>query len=142
MVKELILVYGSAILFDLMAICDLRTLVYSFLLTKRNHKTARKIHKSQSRKDRFTLYYIREHTLFPKEFRFYQRCWIFWVFSLLPIYLAVIVINFFSVTAAMIVMGVISALKFLFEIFGIKSQFVGGPITRYEKSASIYDDRP
>ena len=59
------------VLLDITICSHLRILVYSFLLSKRNIKGAKKIHKQQTRKDRFTLEYIKEHAIYQKEFRFW-----------------------------------------------------------------------
>ena len=58
----------------------LKEIVYSFLLSKRNVKTAKKIHLQQSKKKRFTLSYIADYTIYPKQFqRFYKvrLCYIY-----------------------------------------------------------------
>lgn len=139
MVKEVLFCYAVALLIDILSIYSLRDLVYSFLLTKRNLKGAKKIHLSQTKKERFTLSYIREYALFPKEFHFYQRCWIIYISSLLPVYLLIIIANLFSTLFTIVLVGCIYTVKFVFLIFGVRSQFVGR-ISRYDKRASKYDD--
>ena len=71
MIDVLILSYISLIGLDLINLIDLRKLVYSFLLSKRNLRGADKIHKMQSKKDRLSLSYIKEYTIYPKSFRFF-----------------------------------------------------------------------
>jgi hypothetical protein len=39
------------------------------LLTKRNHKGAKKIHLAQTKRDRITLAYIKDHAIYEKQFK-------------------------------------------------------------------------
>ena len=67
----------------------IQTLVYGFLLSKRNDKTARKIHRQQSKKDRFTLSYIKNHTIYQKQFRIFYIIRLLYIYSLVPQYILV-----------------------------------------------------
>ena len=110
----------------------LRPLVYSFLLTKRNIKGAKKIHMAQTKKDRFTLSYVKEYAIFPKEYRKWHRRYLIYLASLLPQYLVIAVVNIFSVINAIILILSLFAVKFIFA-FIVKLQFVSRPITRFDR---------
>ena len=62
MVDLLILSTVILLILDCLLITTLRKLIYSFLLSKRNLKSAKKIHQQQSKTNRITLSYIKCHT--------------------------------------------------------------------------------
>ena len=78
-----------ALFLEAVCLSDLQTIVYGFLLSKRNDKTARKIHQQQSKKDRFTLSYIKNHTIYPKQFRRFYKLRLFYIYSLVPQYILI-----------------------------------------------------
>ena len=132
MVVLLIIFYLVIAMTDLINLVDLRKLVYSFLLSKRNVKTAKKIHRSQKRKDRLTLSYIAEYTLYQKEFRFWQRCWVVYILLIIPQYLSIIITNVFNVLTAIILIGVLLILKIIFAVV-LRNQFSSDRVSRFDK---------
>lgn len=72
MIETLITLYFANAFTDAVNLYILRDLVYSFLLSKRKPKDARKIHKEQTKRDRFTLSYIKSYAIYPKEFIFFS----------------------------------------------------------------------
>ena len=58
---ELLVFYIIAIAIDACLIVDLRGILFSFLLSKRNRKKASAIHKSQKFKSRFSFDYVQNH---------------------------------------------------------------------------------
>ncbi len=111
-----------------------RRLVYSFLLSKRNVRKAREIHREQSVRQRLTLSYIREHAIYPREFSHFHR---FYIVSLLllpfPFVLSIPVYIFFAQTA--IVLAIILAVIEVILLFYLRAQFhLSSPmISRFDK---------
>ena len=132
MVKILIISYIFIVGIDLFNSIDLRKLVYSFLLSKRNIKGAKKIHLSQTLKNRFTLKYIKDYTIYPREFRFFHTCWIIHICSIIPEYILIIIVNFFSILNASILIAVLVVLKLIFSVL-IRMQFSSNRISRFDK---------
>ena len=137
MIKDLILCYLLLFVMDLNMLVELRDLVYSFLLSKHNLKGARKIHVAQTRKQRFTLSYIKEHTIYPQKFRFFYRLRLLYIYSIIPQYCMVIIISFLSQKAAVITIIVLVAIKFIVELFIVRPNF-RGRISIYSK---LYDEK-
>ena len=131
MVGRLALLYVLNIAIDCIILSELRELVYSFLLSKRNIKGAKKIHSLQSRRDRFTLSYIKNYAIFPKEFRFFQKCWIAEVASIIPQYIALVVVNFISSSTTVVVLFVLFVTKIALQI-ALYTQF-SNKISKYDK---------
>ena len=81
--NEIILVlYILLVLLDIIIFVDFRGLLFSFLLSKRNRKSAKKIHSSKSFFDRFTFDYINEHTVYPKEYKFFYNLYLVFLITL------------------------------------------------------------
>ena len=134
MKESLIGFYFCVAIFDSSNLYFLRQLVYSFLLSNHNHKTARKIHKAQSRRNKLTLSYIKDHTVYPKHFVFWHRFSFIYFFSLIPQYAIVITVNFFLAKLALIFLLFLFAIK-LFISIAIALQF-DGKISRFDKAFS------
>jgi hypothetical protein len=111
---------------------DLKKLVYSFLLSKRNIKGAKKIHDQQTKKDRFTLKYIEQHAIYPKEFRFFQSFRMIYLYSLLPVYAILGTLFLISQNVFLISIGVIIAIKLCIAAY-IGFHFRPHPISVYDK---------
>jgi len=121
------------VLLDIEICSDLRILVYSFLLSKRNIKGAKKIHKQQTRKDRFTLEYIKEHAIYQKEFRFFQKFRMIYLYSLLPIYAILVILYFVSKKVFLIGIGVFIIIKICIAFY-VRTHSGSSPyITIYDK---------
>ena len=130
---------GGAVIYCLMnLLCDfvyitrLRELVYSFLLTKRNLKGAKKIHKAQTKKDRFTLSYIRNYAVYPKHFNFYYKFRAIYFFSLIPQYVLMIILICFFDLAAIICGLSLMILKFVLMSIIIVKNF-SGQISKFDR---------
>ena len=132
MIKILILAYFLLIGLDILNIVDLRTLVYSFLLSKRNKKSAQKIHLEQPRKNKFTLSYIDKYAVYKREFRFFQKGLVLYYYTLIPQYFLLIVVNLFSSTLALILIFLFFLLKFIIAIM-IACQFSHNRVSRFDK---------
>lgn len=96
----------------------LQTMVYGFLLSKRNDKTARKIHQQQSKKDRFTLSYIKNHTIYPTQFRRFYKFRLFYIYSLVPQYI-LIGVTFFCFNILWVADVIVSSKTVIFYLIGI-----------------------
>ncbi len=133
MIKTLILGYIALLGIDLFIVADLRRLVYSFLLTKRNVKGAKKIHLSQTKKDRFTLSYVEQYAVYKEDFRFYRKFLKIYAATLLPQFAAIAVVNCISVPAAIIVLLLLIHIKLVFYFVLHISKFSSASITKYDR---------
>lgn len=115
---------------EIIYIQTLRMLVYSFLLSKRNIKGAKKIHNQQSKKNRFTLSYIKNHTIFPKQFRRFYMFRLFYIYSLIPQYI-IIVVSFFVFNIRLITDIIFSFKIVLFFFIGLF--FIRNKTSIYDK---------
>ena len=118
-------------LVDFGILMSVRRLVYSFLLSKRNVKSAKKIHADQTRRDRFTLSYIEEHAIYKKEFRFWQRSLIIFYCSVIPQYLILAAMLFVSNRIFLFVGFAFGGIKIIIE-FLVRFQFAGR-ISKFDK---------
>ena len=87
MVKLLIILVCDMVFSDIFNIKNLRTLLYSFLLSKHNIKGAKKIHESQPLTDRVLLKYVEKYAIYQKQFKFLYRFWIAYISMLFPRYI-------------------------------------------------------
>jgi hypothetical protein len=71
-----ILFYFILLLLDIILFTTFRDLMFSFLLSKRNKKGAKKIHQSQDPSNRFTFNYVKDHAIYKKEFNFFHKFYI------------------------------------------------------------------
>ena len=120
------------VMLDVLLCNDLKNLVYSFLLSKRNIKGAKKIHDQQTKKDRFTLKYIEQYAIYPKEFRFFQSFRMIYLYSLLPVYAILGTLFLISQNVFLISIGVIIAIKLCIFAY-IHFYFRPYPISVYDK---------
>ena len=131
-IEILILLYICLLLLDILYLLDLRKLLYSFLLSKRNLKGARKIHKEQTVKNKILLSYIKQYAIYTKEFIFFKRLYIVWLFSLVPQYVILLIVNMFSQLATMILLCVCFVIKLIIVFVVIRSQFNSKRISRFD----------
>ena len=131
MIKVYLVIYFAVFLMDIINVISLRDLVYSFLLSKRNLKGAKKIHNAQTKMMRFTLKYIENYTIYPKEFRFFQKSWIIYLASILPQWAFAILIHLLNFFNPLIFVAVISSIKIVCAVI-IRSQFKSR-ISRFDK---------
>lgn len=110
---------------------QLTQLVYSFLLAKRNEKGAKKIHNQQSKKDRFTLSYVKNYTIYPRQCNRFYKIRLFYIAFLIPKYtiLTVALIRFDAFWLADLMLAVKILFIFLIQAFFFKNKL------------SIYDKR-
>ena len=132
----LVLSVVMIVMLDVLLCNDLKNLVYSFLLSKRNIKGAKKIHDQQTKKDRFTLKYIEQYAIYPKEFRFFQSFRMIYLYSLLPVYAILGTLFLISQNVPrnvlLISIGVIIAIKLCIFAY-ICFHFRPYPISVYDK---------
>ena len=102
MTKLLIIFYLMLLLLDTILFITFRDLMFSFLLSKRNKKGAKKIHQSQDRSNRFTFDYVREHAVYKKEFHFFHNFYMANLYFTPFQYLLMIILNFISLKATFI----------------------------------------
>ena len=130
--KIIVAIYIVFILNDIILFCDLRKLIYSFLLSKRNRKGAKKIHLEQSTWARFTLSYIKDYAVYPKEYAFFHGLYKASMIWLLPQYMILTLVaifwnDYFLLSA--IIFGIIKII--LCIIVGL--QFNANRISRFDK---------
>ena len=113
----LFLLYVMVIGCDILNFFDFRSLMVSFLLTKRNLKGAKKIHRSQSAFDRLTFNYVKNYAIYTKEYNFLHRIYLVFLCTLPIQYAVLITVNLLSSKAAIIVLLVLVILKFLLAMF-------------------------
>ena len=131
MTKDIIFLYYVNLLFDAATILVLRELVYSFLLTKRNVKSGKKIHQQQSLKERVTLAYIKEYTLYPKKYNLFQKMRVACYVEIIPKYVLLGVVTFFHQKNSLILLIILGVLKMIILLIPA-SQFVG-KISKFDK---------
>lgn len=113
----LCLLYVMVIGCDILNFFDFRSLMLSFLLSKRNLKGAKKIHRSQSAFDRLTFNYVKNYAIYTKEYNFLHRIYLVFLCTLPIQYAVLITVNLLSSKAAIIVLSVLIILKFLLAMF-------------------------
>lgn len=114
---DLLVFYIIAIGIDICLMIDLRGILFSFMLSKRNRKSACTIHKSQNFKSRFSFSYVQNLTSFTKPFKIYYIIHLInWIF--IPIqYLSTAIIAIFSFKISIILLSVFSAIKLILCIW-------------------------
>ena len=132
MIRLLIVLYVITGLADILNLIELRKLVYSFLLTKRNLKGAKKIHAAQTSKERFTLSYIRNYTVFTNKFSFCQKILMVYYYALIPVYALLITVNVFSLTAVLIMHIVFLTIKLTLAMY-VASHFSSNRVSIFDK---------
>ena len=89
------LLYFLVVLFDIIIISDARQLLLDFLIGQRNRKNALQIHSKQTFKNRVDMGYI--HPLlknYQKTFKKYHILYLVILYSLVPQYVAMVLIHF------------------------------------------------
>lgn len=119
-------------MFDVVLVWELRTLVYSFLLTKHNLKGARTLHRAQSHKDKFTLSYIKEYAIYPKQFNFWHKIYLLFLISILPSYGAGILVAIFNIEASVSLMILLGMIRILLTCM-VGNQFNSKRISKFDK---------
>ena len=128
----ILLLYIGLILLDCILLVELRKLVYSFLLSKRNIRGAKKIHKSQLMIDKITLAYISDHTIYKKQFCFFQRLWVVNMFGIVPQYIMILTINIFWPNIVAIILLIFVGIKILMN-FIVRNNFNSNRISKFDK---------
>lgn len=95
-ISDLIFMYIANVCFDLFLSWEQTRLVYSFLLTKKNRKSARALHRSRTFFEKITLCYVKEYTYYPKAYGFLYRFRLIYIATLIPQYIALIMIHIFA----------------------------------------------
>ena len=132
MVELIITGYLTNVLSDFLLLVDLRKLVYSFLLSKRNIKNAKKIHRNQTFWSKVTLAYINEYTIYPKEFKFCQKALIVYMLFVIPQYIFFATTAFFDEKIMMATLIMASIIKFLLLTL-LYAQFNEHRVSRFDK---------
>ncbi len=131
--KEIIpALYVLLILLDIIIFCDFRGLIFSFLLSKRNRKSAKKIHSSKSFFDRFTFNYVEEHAIYLKEYKFFHNFYLIFLITLLIQYAVLVIINVFSIKAVTILLVLFGLIKLVLGIY-LRLQQNSYRIYRFDK---------
>ena len=132
MTRLLIIFYLTLLLVDISLFIDFRNLMFSFLLSKRNQKGAKKIHKSQNRLNQFTFNYIREHAVYKKEFRFFHNFYMANLYFTPFQYLLIIILNFISLKATFILQIIFCITKLICN-FILRLQQNSNRIFKFDK---------
>ena len=134
MVEIKISIFVALVLFDIILTNKMRALVYSFLLSKHNLKGAGKIHSKQSFLSKITLSYIKDYSIFPKDFSLWHTVWMIHIISILPQYLSLLLIHVFFADYLIASLAVIGIIK-LVLLFVVRSQFsITMPsVSRYDR---------
>ena len=111
--NKLMLVSDFALLlFDGIAIWDLRELLRDFLIGARNRKSMQKIHAQQSLQQRITLGYIFPHLKrYQRDFRFFRGLYLAELLSLLPQMAVLLYLQLSGYPSAQIVLYVFLGIK-------------------------------
>lgn len=130
--RLIIIIYIGFLLSDLILFHDFRKLIYSFLLSKRNRKGAEKIHSEQSFRARFTLSYIKDYAVYPKEYAFFHGLYKASMIWLLPQYMILTLVaifwnDYFLLFA--LIFGIIKIILFII----VSLQFNANRISRFDK---------
>lgn len=132
MVKLFFLALIVILITDYFLIVFLRRLVYSFLLSKHNIKGAKKIHCAQSHKNKLTLNYIKVHAIYPKQFDFWHKVYLFFLVSTPLPYIVIVLVGIFNIAASVNLIIVFDVIKTIC-LFIVRSRFVTQYITIYDK---------
>ena len=124
--------YFLVLLADLILFFTFRDLMFSFLLSKRNMKSAKKIHKSQTFLNRLTFNYVEKQAIYKKEYRFFHAFYIANLWFAPVQYILLATINFISLKATFILQIIIFAIKMIFN-FILRSQQNGSRIFKFDK---------
>lgn len=136
MIDLLVVSYFLLVINDNLFWSNSRTLLISFLHTKRNEKGAMKIHKAQTRKNRLLLSYIKDYAVYEKEFRFFYKIWIIFLITLIPQYVSVIIANILSVKVAIIMIWIIAFIKFTISLIIFRSHIDSNRIAIYDRRSN------
>ena len=132
MTRQLIIFYLMLLLLDIILFIEFRDLMFSFLLSKRNKKSAKKIHQSQDRSNQFTFNYVREHAVYKKEFRFFHNFYMANLYFTPFQYLLIIILNFISLKATFILQIIFCITKLICN-FILRSQQNSNRIFKFDK---------
>ena len=126
------ILYFLVLLADLILFITFRDLMFSFLLSKRNIKSAKKIHKSQTFLNRLTFNYVKEQAVYKKEYGFFHT---FYIANLcfVPLqYILLVTINFISLKATFVLQVIIFVIKLIFN-FILRFQQNDSRIFKFDK---------
>jgi len=127
-----ILFYFLLLLLDIILFVTFRNLMFSFLLSKRNPKSAREIHLSQDRSNRFTFNYVKKHAVYKKEFHFFHKFYIANLYFTPFQYLSVIIFNFISLKITFLLQAVFCIIKLICN-FILRTQQNSNRIFKFDK---------
>ena len=109
--KKTLLICLVLVLLNVITIIDARILLFDFMIGRRNRKSARKIHKEQSFKDRITMGYIypmlKKNTV---EFKWYHTLYLNVLYTIVPQCAVVVLVGMFFPKIVLYVGGVFFAL--------------------------------
>lgn len=130
--RLIIIIYIGFLLSDLILFHDFRKLIYSFLLSKRNRKGAEKIHSEQSFRARFTLSYIKDYAVYPKEYAFFHGLYKASMIWLLPQYMILTLVAIFWNDYFLLSAIIFGIIKIILCII-VSLQFNANRISRFDK---------
>ena len=132
MKKIITVLYVLLVLSDITIFTDFRGLIFSFLLSKRNIKSAKKIHSSKSFFDRFTLNYVKEHAIYPKAYKFFHNFYLAFLITFPIQYTALITTHIFSIKAVTILLVSFVIIKLVIGAY-LRLQVNPGRIYKFDK---------
>ena len=121
-----------SILLDVNLLIDLRGILFSFLLTKRNRKSANSIHRTQGFGNKLTFKYIEKHTAYVKDFKLYYRMHFLFLIFVPIMYVLVAIFSIISLKIGAIFLGVSLAIKLALSIY-LKFQQNSNRVFKYDK---------
>ena len=127
-----VLFYFLLLLLDIILFVTFRNLMFSFLLSKRNPKSAREIHLSQDRSNRFTFKYIENHATYKKAFQFFHKFYMVNLYFIPFQYLSVIIFNFISLKITFLLQAVFCIIKLICN-FILRTQQNSNRIFKFDK---------
>ena len=132
MIETIIVLCIISILLDINLMIDLRGILFSFLLAKRNRKSANSMHKAQSFGDKLTFKYVGKHTAYVKDFKFYYRVHFLFLIIFPIMYILSAVFSVISLKIGTILLGAFSAIKLCLSIY-LKFQQNSNRVFKYDK---------
>ena len=124
--------YILLVLLDIIIFVDFRGLLFSFLLSKRNRKSAKKIHSSKSFFDRFTFNYVKEHAIYPKAYKFFHNFYLAFLITFPVQYTALITTHIFSIKAVTILLVSFVIIKLVIGAY-LRLQMNSNRIYKFDK---------
>ena len=117
-ISTYILLYFLLVLFDIIIISDARRILLDFLIGRRNRKNAMRIHSEQTFGNRVHMGYI--HPMLKRYqniFKIYHKLYLAILYSLVPQYAAVVLVQILFVDIFNYVIGACLIVRLILAVF-------------------------